>query len=75
MGTLPFTGLFGTAVLGPLKQLASQGITNRATSMGSNRWQTAGAFAVARGGEVKWVHVAEHAGHMASFEEAVQSLR
>lgn len=75
VGTLPWSGLFGTVILGPLKELASKGIKNRETSSKSNRWQNSATFAVKVGGEVTWVHVAEHAGDMSDMEEAAKSLR
>ncbi|ORY56796.1 hypothetical protein BCR35DRAFT_284055 [Leucosporidium creatinivorum] len=75
VGTLPWSGLFGTAMLGPLSELASKGIKNRATAPGSARWQNSATFAVAKGGEVKWVHVAEHAGDMSDMEAAARSLK
>lgn len=75
VGMLPWSGLFSTTILGPLKELASKGIKNRETWAKSNRWQNSAAFAVQTGGEVKWMHVAEHAGDMSDMEVAARSLR
>lgn len=75
IGTLPWSGLFGTIILGPLKELASKGIKNRETLPKSNRWQNSATFAVKSGGEVKWVHVAEHAGDMSDVRSAAKSLQ
>lgn len=75
VGTLPWSGLFSTIILGPLKELAGKGIKNRETWAKSNRWQNSAAFAIKIGGEVKWVHVAEHAGDMSDMEAAARTLR
>ena len=58
-----------------LKALAKRGIKNTATRDGSRRWQNSGGFCVARGGELRWMHIAEHAGDMCDYEQAVASLK
>lgn len=55
-----------------LKALAREGIVNRQTRTQSNRWQNSGGLYVAKGGEVKWIHVAKHAGDMADYRSAVK---
>lgn len=74
ISTLPFTGLFSRPAIVNLKKLASKGIFNTETRAGSNRWQNSGGFAIAKGGEIKWVHEAKHAGDMGDYEEAKNSV-
>ncbi|XXG96547.1 mtDNA inheritance, partitioning of the mitochondrial organelle [Hypoxylon texense] len=66
-------------VLGPVTiyktfQLGkAEGIWNRPTESG-NRWQTSGAFAVTREGEVAWAKVAASAGDLPDLDAALTSL-
>lgn len=75
LSTLPFTGLFSRAMLSELQSLARQGIVNTATRDGSNRWQNSGGFAIKKGGEVRFVKVAEYAGDMVDYRKALESLK
>ncbi|KAK4051566.1 hypothetical protein OIV83_002706 [Microbotryomycetes sp. JL201] len=74
LGTLSFGALFGLETLKSLRGLASEGIVNTATRDGSNRWQNSGGFAIDRGGQIKWVHVAKDASDVSNWQEAKRSL-
>lgn len=51
----------------------SEGIWNRTTESGS-RWQMSGAFAVDRGGIVRWVNVARTASEIPDLDAALRAL-
>lgn len=51
----------------------SEGIWNRTTESGS-RWQMSGAFAVDRGGIVRWVSVARTASEIPDLDAALRAL-
>ncbi|OCK79206.1 hypothetical protein K432DRAFT_355359 [Lepidopterella palustris CBS 459.81] len=50
-----------------------EGIWNRPTESGT-RWQTAGSYAIDGEGKVKWGKVAQQAGEIPDFEEAVEAI-
>lgn len=51
----------------------SEGIWNRTTESGS-RWQMSGAFAVDRGGIVRWVNIARTASEIPDLDAALRAL-
>lgn len=51
----------------------SEGIWNRTVESGT-RWQTGGAFAVDRGGKVRWVSVAKTASDIPDLGAALKAL-
>lgn len=51
----------------------SEGIWNRTTESGS-RWQMSGAFAVDRGGVVRWASVARTASEIPDLDAALRAL-
>lgn len=51
----------------------SEGIWNRTVESGT-RWQTGGAFAVDRGGKVRWVSVARTASDVPDLGAALKAL-
>lgn len=50
-----------------------EGIWNRPTESGS-RWQMSGAFAIDRGGTVRWAHVASSADDIPNLDAGAQAL-
>lgn len=57
-----------------LFKLKEAGIVNTETMTGSNRYQNSGGVAVDKNGIVRYVKLAEHAGDMVPYEEAVATI-
>lgn len=74
IGQLSSGALFSGAMWKELFALKEKGIINTETVYGSYRWQNSGGLAVSKGGEVKWVKLAIHAGDMCDYEAAVRSI-
>lgn len=51
----------------------SEGIWNRTTESGT-KWQTGGAFAVDRAGNVRWVSIAKTASDVPDLDAALKAL-
>lgn len=75
VGSLASVGtLFSGAMFGALSALKQQGIVNRKTGGGSDRWATHGACAVDADGIVKWSWVAQAAQEEGDWEACVKAL-
>ena len=72
LGRSDLAHFLGRRSLGAIAALARRGIRNRHPS--GTRWQSAGTFALARGGQVHWRHLPEHAGDLPDLDAAVRSL-
>eukprot|EP01119_Soliformovum_irregulare_P009531 TRINITY_DN2292_c0_g1_i4.p1 TRINITY_DN2292_c0_g1~~TRINITY_DN2292_c0_g1_i4.p1 ORF type:complete len:162 (+),score=38.64 TRINITY_DN2292_c0_g1_i4:290-775(+) len=52
----------------------SEGISNRETAKGSNRYARAGAFAINADGKIKYTWQADHANDLPDIEKAIKSI-
>lgn len=62
------------SIFSAIQLASSEGIWNRATESGT-RWQTSGAFALDKGGIIRWLHVSRSADDMPNLEEALAAIR
>lgn len=74
IGQLSSGALFSGAMWKELFALKEKGIVNTETVYGSYRWQNSGGLAVSKGGVVKWIKLAVHAGDMCDYDEAIKSV-
>lgn len=74
IGYLSFAALFSGKMWSALFKLKEAGIVNTKTETGSNRYQNSGGFSVDKNGIVRYVKLAQHAGDMVPYEEAVVTI-
>lgn len=75
IGSLPsFSSFAGSSIFASVSALKKQGIANRSTASGADRWATHGACAVDAEGVVRWSWVAERADEEGLWDECVKSL-
>jgi hypothetical protein len=72
LGRSSLRHFLGRRSLSAVAALARRGIRNRHPS--GTRWQSAGTFALACGGQVRWRHLPEHAGDLPDLDAAVEAL-
>lgn len=75
IGQIGFMDIFGmTSLKNVLRLSREEGIANRATATGSNRYQNSGSFAVDKDGIVKWEHIANNASDVSPIEQGAAKL-